>query len=200
VEFVTGAWSGLLPAVMAGQADVMWDTLFYTPERAKKVDFVIYLSAASGGLVAAGNPKQLKSADEACGLRGTAGLGTVEEAQLRDISAKCTAAGKAPVEIVTFPDIPAGARLVQNGRADLMISDLAMIDSIAGGNPGAFSRAFTIETTDRKAVGLTKGNADLARAIMDGLTILKANGKAKAIFDTYHVDYGIMLQPEIVTK
>jgi polar amino acid transport system substrate-binding protein len=200
VEFVTGAWSGLLPAVMAGQADVMWDTLFYTPERAKKVDFVIYLSAASGGLVAAGNPKQLKSADEACGLRGTAGLGTVEEAQLRDISAKCTAAGKAPVEIVTFPDIPAGSRLVQNGRADLMISDLAMIDSIAGGNPGAFSRAFTIETTDRKAVGLTKGNADLARAIMDGLTILKANGKAKAIFDTYHVDYGIMLQPEIVTK
>ena len=37
----------LLPAVIAGQADVMWDTLFYTPERAQKVDFVTYLSATS---------------------------------------------------------------------------------------------------------------------------------------------------------
>ncbi len=43
VDFMIGAWSGLLPAVIAGQADVMWDTLYYTPERAKEADFVIYL-------------------------------------------------------------------------------------------------------------------------------------------------------------
>ena len=77
VEFVLGKWSGLLPAVIAGQANVMWDTLFYTPERAKKVDFVTYLSATSGGMVAKGNPKNIKSLDDVCGVRATAGLGTM---------------------------------------------------------------------------------------------------------------------------
>ena len=31
VEFFTGAWSGLLPAVIAGQADVMWELLALHP-------------------------------------------------------------------------------------------------------------------------------------------------------------------------
>ena len=61
VEFFTGGWSGLLPAVVAGQADLMWDTLYYTPERAKQIDYVIYMTAATGGLVAKGNPKKITS-------------------------------------------------------------------------------------------------------------------------------------------
>ena len=35
-EFFLGGWSGLLPAVMAGQIDIMWDALYYTSERAKR--------------------------------------------------------------------------------------------------------------------------------------------------------------------
>jgi polar amino acid transport system substrate-binding protein len=200
VEFVTGSWSGLLPAVIAGQADVMWDTLFYTPERAKKVDFVVEMSAASGVLVANGNPKHVTALDDACGLRGTAGLGTIEETQLRDLSAKCIASGKKAIEIITYPDIPGGTRLIQNDRADFMIEDLAMIDSIAGANPGLFDRAFAMKGTDRKAVGLTKNNTDLAKAIFDSLSLMESDGTAKAIFDQYHVDYGIVLPPAILTK
>ena len=39
-EFKLGAWSGLLPALVAGQADFMWSNLYYSPERAKTVNFV----------------------------------------------------------------------------------------------------------------------------------------------------------------
>src|SRR3954469_11560012 len=52
IEFKVGAWSGQLPAVANGQTDVMWDTLYYTPERAQQMNFVIYFRAATGGLVA----------------------------------------------------------------------------------------------------------------------------------------------------
>jgi polar amino acid transport system substrate-binding protein len=52
VQFTIGTWSGLIPAAMSGQIDVMWDTLLYTPERAKKLDFVVYMNAATGMLVA----------------------------------------------------------------------------------------------------------------------------------------------------
>ena len=54
IEFSVGAWSGQLPALANGQTDVMWDSLYYTPERAQQMDFVIYLRAATGGLVAEG--------------------------------------------------------------------------------------------------------------------------------------------------
>jgi polar amino acid transport system substrate-binding protein len=200
VTFVTGGWSGLLPAVIAGQTDVMWDTLYYTPTRAKQVDFVTYLTAATGGLVAKGNPKRIKSLDDVCGLRATAGLGTVEEAAFRNLSAKCTAAGKKPIAIVTYPDMPGGTRLIQNDRADILMSDLGMVGAIIAGNPGAFDLGFKIITNYQIAVGLTKGNKDLAQAIFDALTLFKANGTTKAIFEKYHVDYALARQPEILTK
>jgi polar amino acid transport system substrate-binding protein len=200
IEFMTGGWSGLLPAVIAGQADVMWDTLYYTPERAKQADFVTYLTAATGGLVAKGNPKAIKSLDDVCGMRATAGLGTVEEVAFRDLSKKCVAAGKKEVSIVTYPDVPGGTRLIQNDRADVLMSDLGMINSLIKTNPTTFDKGFTIVTDYKIAVGYTKNNKDLGQAILDGLTVLRENGTEKEIFDKYGVDYSLSRVSEILTK
>ena len=200
IEFKTGAWSGLLPAVIAGQLDVMWDTLYYTPERAKSVDFVTYMIAATGGLVAKGNPKSIKSLDDVCGKRATAGLGTVEETAFRDLSKKCVAAGKGEVSIVTYPDMPGGTRLVANDRADVLMSDLGMVNTLVKNNPEQFDRGFMIVTNFKIAVGYTKDNKDLGQALLDVLTILRANGTEKQAFEKYGVDYGISRPSEILTK
>jgi polar amino acid transport system substrate-binding protein len=200
VEFMTGGWSGLLPAVIAGQADVMWDTLYYTPERAKKADFVTYLTAATGGLVAKGNPKSIKSLDDVCGLRATAGLGTVEEVAFRDLSKKCVAAGKKEISIVTYPDMPGGTRLIQNDRADVLMSDLGMVNSLIKSSPTIFEKGFTIVTDYKIAAGYTKDNKELGQAILDGLTTLRENGTEKEIFDKYGVDYSLSRVSEILTQ
>ena len=200
IEFKTGAWSGLLPAVIAGQLDVMWDTLYYTPERAKSVDFVNYMIAATGGLVAKGNPKGIKSLDDVCGKRATAGLGTVEETAFRDISRKCVAAGKGEVSIVTYPDLPGGSQLIANDRADVLMSDLGMVNSLVKNNPEQFDRGFMIVTNFKIAVGYTKDNKDLGQALLDALTILRADGTEKKTFEKYGVDYAISQPSEILTK
>jgi polar amino acid transport system substrate-binding protein len=200
VEFKTGAWSGLLPAVIAGQLDVMWDSLYYTPERAKSVDFVTYMIAATGGLVAKGNPKSIKSLDDVCGKRATAGLGTVEEAAFRDVSKKCVAAGKGEVSIVTYPDMPGGTRLVANDRADVLMSDLGQVNTLVKNNPDQFDRGFMIITNFKIAVGYTKDNKDLGQALLDALTILRADGTEKQAFEKYGVDYAISRPSEILTK
>ena len=200
VEFMTGGWSGLLPAVISGQADVMWDTLYYTPERAKQADFVTYLTAATGGLVAKGNPKGIKSLDDVCGLRATAGLGTVEEVAFRDLSKKCVADGKKEIALVTYPDMPGGTRLIQNDRADVMMTDLGMVNSFIKTSPAAFDKGFTIVTDYKIAVGYTKSNKELGQAILDGLTALRENGTEKEIFDKYGVDYSLSRVSEILTK
>jgi polar amino acid transport system substrate-binding protein len=200
IEFVTGGWSGLLPAVIAGQTDMMWDTLYYTPKRAEQADFVTYLTAATGALVAKGNPKEIKSLDDVCGKRATVGLGTVEEATFRDLSKKCATDGKKEISLVTYPDMPGGTRLIANDRADVMTTDLNMVNSFIKGNPTAFDRGFMIVSDYKIAVGYTKGNKDLGQAILDGLTVLKESGKMKEIFEKYGVDYSLARANEILTK
>ena len=199
IEFVTGAWAGLIPATMSGQIDVMWDTLLYTPERAKRMDFVAYMNAASGVVVPKGNPKKITAIDGMCGMTGTAGLGTTQEAMLRQSSEKCVAAGKKPIDIITSTDIPSGMRLVQNSRADALVTNKFLGDMMAASVPGV-EMAFSIVTGARIGAGTAKGNDDLVKAISDGLTVLKANGELKKIYEANKVDYSLVTDPEILTK
>src|SRR5216684_22221 len=186
MQFVIGTWSGLIPAAMAGQIDVMWDTLLYTPERAKKLDFVNYMNAATGMLVAKGNPKNIHALGDLCGLTATTTLGTTQEAMLRDASSKCVAAAKPAVNIITSPDMPSGLRLVQSGRADLASVNKFVGDSMVASNSTTVESAFDIVTGAKISVGTAKGNSDLINAIKDGLAAIRANGTEKAIYERYH--------------
>ena len=200
IEFKLGAWSGQLPAVANGQTDAMWDTLYYTPERAQQMDFVIYSRAATGGMVQKGNPKHIMGLDDICGVRATAGLGTVEEAQFRQLSDKCVQDGKKAVDIVTFPDIPAGARLVMNDRADLLLINLGLVDQFVADNPDKLERSFMIVTNWKIGVGFNKNNKELEQAVADALRAIRASGAEKAIYDKYHFDYSLAMPIEILTQ
>jgi polar amino acid transport system substrate-binding protein len=199
-EFKTGSWSGLLPAVIAGQADVMWSNLYYTPARAEQVDFVTYRLSATRGIVRKGNPKNVHALDDACGVRAAAGLGTVEEAMFRGISEKCVAAGKPALEIVTYPDRPTGIRMLLNDRADLMMGD-------SGG--GAYTvklyqndleSGYVILTDYKVGPGISKSMPELRRAIFDAMQILQADGTEKQLMVKYDVDPELQRPVEIFTK
>lgn len=200
ITFTIGAWAGLIPAAMAGQIDVMWDTLLYTPERAKKLDFVVYMNAATGMLVAKGNPKKVRALGDLCGLTATTALGTTQEAMLREASSQCTAAGKSAVTIITSSDLPSGLRLVQNNRADLVSVNKFVGDSMVAANPTTVESAFDIVTGAKIAVGTAKGNPDLVRALHDGLKAIRANGTEKTIYERYHVDYSLTVEPTVLTE
>lgn len=200
MEISTGAWSGLLPSVIAGQTDLMWDDLYYTAERAKQVDYVVYMIAGTGGLVRKGNPKHITSLANVCGLSGTAGLGTVEEAALRDQSKKCVAEGKKEINILTYPDIPSGTRLIQNDRADVMLTDLALVDQLAHDNPTLYERGIKIVSDFNIGIAVKKGNNDLVNAIFDAMRALQADGTQKAVFTKYNVDTSLIIPIALRTK
>jgi polar amino acid transport system substrate-binding protein len=199
VSFTLGSWSGLIPAAMAGQIDVMWDTLLYTPERAKRMDFVAYMHSATAMLVAHGNPKQVHALTDMCGLITTAGLGTTQETMLRAAGQACVTAGKKDVEVITAADMTGGMRLVQNGRADVYATNKFVADSMIASNP-ALEDGFSVVTNARIAAGTAKGNPDLIRLMADGLAELQANGQLKIIFERYHVDYDLVTKPETLTQ
>jgi ABC-type amino acid transport substrate-binding protein len=96
--------------------------------------------------------------------------------------------------------MPSGTRLIANDRADVMTTDLNMVNSFIKDNPSAFERGFMIISDYKIAVGYTKGNKDLGQALLDGLTVLKESGKMKEVFEKYNVDYSLARANEILTK
>jgi polar amino acid transport system substrate-binding protein len=199
-EMFLGGWSGLMPATAGGQVDVFWDNLYYTPERAKELDYVLYMQAATGALTQAGNPKKITGMDSSCGTTYAVGLGTVEEVAARKQDGICTSGGKPSMTIVTYPDMASGLRLVQSGRADIMMTDLALVDTLVSQNPKSYERAYKIMTGFTIGAAVKKGNADLLKAIDDGLTVMQADGKQQAIFAKYKVDTDMLVPAEIKTK
>ena len=199
-EMFLGGWSGLMPATAGGQVDIFWDNLYYTPERAKQLDFVMYMQAATGALTQAGNPKKITGMEASCGTTYAVGLGTVEEVAAKKQDAACQAESKPAMTIMTYPDMASGIRLLQSGRADIVMTDLALVDQLAADNPKTFERAYKIMTGFNIGAAVKKGNTDLLRAIHDGLEAMQAEGKQKAIFAKYKIDAAMEVPAAVKTE
>lgn len=199
-EFFPGGWSGLLPAVIAGQIDVMWADLYYTPERAKQVDYAVYMKAGTGALVRKGNPKTVRSIEDLCGHTAAAGVGTVEDAMLREQTKKCAEAGKKAINILTYPAIEGGIRLLQSDRVVVMLTDLALVDQLAIDNPADFERGFYKLTDFTIGAAVKKGNEDLLKAIYEGLQVLQADGRQVELFKKYNIDPVLLEQTKILRE
>ena len=199
-EMFLGGWSGLMPATASGQVDIFFDNLYYTPARAKELDFVLYMQAATGAMTQAGNPKKITAITDSCGSTYAVGLGTVEEVMARKQDAACKTESKPAMTIMTYPDMASGIRLLQSGRADIMMTDLALVDSLVAENPKAYVRAFKILSGMNIGAAVKKGNTDLLKAIDDGLQAVQADGQQKAIFAKYKIDADMQINATIKTE
>ena len=199
VEFVTGVWSGLLPAVAGGRIDLMWDVLYYTPERAKMVDFVLYSTMADRAIIHKGNPKNLHSLDDLCGTKALAGLGTVEIVLLQTISDKCVAAGKPAMELNTFQDRSQAWQLIETERVDVMLSNAVMATAIAEQKP-LLEAGFSFLPDIKVGVAVAKGKSELEQALADGIAATQASGEMKKIYEQYKLDPTWIRPPDILTQ
>jgi polar amino acid transport system substrate-binding protein len=101
---------------------------------------------------------------------------------------------------MTYPDIAAGARLVQNGRADLMLTDLALTDALVKENPTLYSRGYKILSGFSVGAAIKKGNPDLLKLLADGLRIMQSTGKQKNFAEKYAIDPTLQIDAEVKTR
>jgi len=196
IQFSVGGWSGLLPSLVAGQTDVMWDQLYYTPERAKLIDYVLYSSSRSAIVAPKGNPKNIKGFDDLCGLRAVAQVGSIEVAALRRQSQTCTDTNKAPITISIGQDRPSSLRELQNGRVDAYIG----IGVGVTYDPTLFEIAYLFNAGLKVGVGVRKGNVELARALATAIGILQADGTARRLYEKFGLNPELTVPAEIVTQ
>ena len=166
----------MIAAVQAGRADVVHAELFHKPDRAKQVDFVIYMKTFTGSLVRKGNPKQLESIDDLCGKTDAQALGTVEVALMKEQSEKCRKAGKPPVKLVVYRDNSVAIQALVNGRADAFLSDVVLVDRIARRFPDRIETAFNLSNSLNIGLGVNKEQTELRDAILAAIKAIQKNG------------------------
>jgi polar amino acid transport system substrate-binding protein len=133
-------------------------------------------------------------------IRAAAGVGTVEETLLRKTSDTCVAENKSALEIFTYPDKPSGLRLVQNNRADLMLTDGGFVGAQAKTQPGVFAQAFSIKTDFKVGPGVAKTMPQLRDALADVLRTLESDGTMQGLMAKYGIDSTLMLPVESFTQ
>jgi polar amino acid transport system substrate-binding protein len=199
-EFFPGAWSGMLPALNAGQIDLFWDDVMYTPERARQVNFVLYMQGAPGALVHAKDRGKYTTFDAMCGATVAVGVGTVEEAMVREQDARCKATQKAGINMMHYTNLAAGQRMVETRRVAAIFYDISGVDSLAKEHPRKFARGFRLPSDMLIGAAVSKQNKDLQNAVYDGLRIMQETGRQKAIFEKYGMDPALMVRTEVRTQ
>jgi polar amino acid transport system substrate-binding protein len=196
-ELVGLDFGTLIPTLQAGQIQLVWSNIYYTPARAQAADFVIYATTGTAGIVKKGNPKRIKSIEDACGTRAAPILGTVEDKAFQDASAKCVAAGKPAIQITPYPNAPATSRAIENDRADISMYDMVMVDQVVKSNPDKFESAFSFRTNIKIGVAVKKGNEELVGAVKEAITALQENGTQKALMQKNGIDPSLAIPVEV---
>jgi polar amino acid transport system substrate-binding protein len=199
VTFQVGAWGGLMASVAAGRIDLMWDDLYYTTERAKTVDFVLYSVASDSAVLPKGNPKNLKSLADLCGTRALAGLGTVEALLLGNLSQKCTTDGKPAIEVLIYQDRSTAWPMIETNRADVMLSSSAMVAAAAAVRP-KIEAGFSFLPDIKVGVAIAKGRTELEQAVSDAMAATLASGQIGKIYESYKLPPSLLIPPEILTQ
>jgi polar amino acid transport system substrate-binding protein len=180
-------FKGVIPALQGGRVDIINAAMYMNEARAKEVDFIPYLRIGTEVVVAKANPAKITGRDDSlCGKRIAVTLGGIQEGYARADDARCKAAGKPAVTVLTFPTAQDSLLTVRQGRAD------ALFDSTPGAIkamtelPDIYATAGkTFEASTRLGYAVRKGDQALYRAIEDALKSVVRDGTYKKTMDKW---------------
>jgi polar amino acid transport system substrate-binding protein len=188
----------IIPAITAGTFDMGMSSFTDNKEREKTVDFVTYFSAGESLIVAKGNPHNITGPDlSLCGLTVAVEKGTTEEAEVPDLSKKCTDAGKKAVTALSSDDQNGANLAVSSGRAQVGSADSPVAEYAVKQSNGAFEIAGKSYEDAPYGIALPKNAGDFAKAVQGALAALIADGSYKTILDKWGVGDGAITAPAI---
>lgn len=177
-KFVAQDFSGLIPGLQKGKFDMLVSQVTITPERQKQIDFTKpYITNEVKVIVKESNTK-IKSSDDFKGKTIGVGLGTNDEAYLRnDLMPKV-----GNFKINTYDDVITTLKDLDAGRIDATINNVYALKPIVEENGYKIKAVGDAIKADKAAVAVKKGNTELVDALNDALAEMKKDGKYKEIF------------------
>lgn len=177
VEIVNMGFDALIPALNAGNVDVVAAGMSITDERKKAVTFTdpYYTS----GLIVMVNKdnKEVKSIKDLEGKRIAAQIGTTGENKARTVKG---------ATVTAFNTNTEAAMELKNKGVDAVINDSPVVGYYLaqGGNESAMTVGEVMEA-EKYGLAVKKGNDKLAAEINKALAELKKNGEYDKIYKTW---------------
>ena len=122
-KFQNTGFDGIIAALLANKCDAVISGMNDTPERAKSVSFVDYLSVGQSLIAKKGNPLHINTPLDVCGKTAGAQVATTNLQTLQKFNTQCKAKGKPSIKIIPYKEDPLGIVALQTGNIDVYESD-----------------------------------------------------------------------------
>jgi polar amino acid transport system substrate-binding protein len=188
-EFKEYAFSGLLPALQAGQCDTIMSSLYIKPEREEIANFVPYLISGSGVAVSKENPAGVTGYDDTlCGVRAIGITGATGAALLEAKSAECEAAGLPKIEVTLLDKATDGLQQVIAGQADVFMDTSELVSFFEEESDGAFVAVGESVDTIKIGAASIKSNTALHEALQAAFDAIVEDGRYGEILTEWNFE------------
>ncbi|MDQ4501070.1 ABC transporter substrate-binding protein [Sinomonas sp. ASV322] len=196
VDVQTADFSGILSS-LGPKYDLGMSSYTVTKERLGAVNFVSYFNAGTAWAVQKGNPKTF-SLDDVCGKSIGVQTGTIQEdPDLKDRNAKCLAAGKKSIDVVSLKDQADVTTRLVNGSLDAMAADSPIIGYAIQQSNGALEKIGATYDSAPEGIAIAKGDTALADLIQKAMAKLIADGTYRKILDTWGTADGAIAKADV---
>lgn len=183
-KIVNAAFDSLIPSLASNRFDVIMSSMNDTPERAKKVSFVDYMTASEGILVNKGSGIHAKDYSALCGKNVAVERGTTELDGLNAANKKCSS----PIHILSFTDDSAAFQAFAAGHSDAYTSDLPVIANYVKKYGSKYEQAGpAISAGENYGIAVSKSNPSLLAALKKALSQIRSNGTYDKILKKWGV-------------
>lgn len=176
VNVVTTKFDTIIDDLSNKRFDVVISAISVTPEREKKVAFVPYFNAGESLLVAAGNPKNIKTLMDLCGQNVGVQTGTIEQTDLQTASDACKKAGKPAIKMVVLQDQTAVIQLLANQRVVATYQDSPVTDYFNKQHPGQFAVGGSVVNAGLEGIAIRKSDTTMFNAVKNAFNKTKSDG------------------------
>lgn len=181
VEFVNSGFDGLIGALGTEDFDVIMSAMTITDERSEEIDFVPYVNVGTGILVPAGNPDNIQSIEDLCGLTVSVQVGTIQVEQLEAANEDCDE----EINIVTFDTNPLAVEDLRTGGSDANLADFPVAFVDAEASEGDLEVLDVQIEPAPYGIGVRKDSTELKAVLEEALAAIKASGDYATILENW---------------
>ena len=184
IEWMKTEFAAMIPGLKGGRFDMIDTFMYYTPERAATVHMIPYGAATLAIIVPQSDTATITSLGDFSGKRFGTQLGSTDDKVARAESEALVKAGKAAIDIRTFPNYSDLLGALTAGQLD---------GAFIGTEQAYFYRDkgqkfFRVAVTGLfpHAEALAFSDKTIAEAVAEVLNKMKADGSFDKLFGAYH--------------
>ncbi len=191
----SGAFDSFIPGLQNGRYNVSFTSLIQTPDRLKQIDVVTFFNVGTGFAVKKGSSISIKAPTDVCGHSVAVISGSAFIDQLKGIDC----AGKAKIDVQSFPSDSASELAVSSGRAEIYATSSNQLAYLIKQTNGQFEQQPLDYMPVAEGAGVTKGSG-LSKPIADAVDVLIKNGTYAAIMKKWSITSGLVEKASVYSK